>query len=42
MGPQYMWGNDPLTGRNGSVDIEESYFKPSDEWSIVQILLATI
>ena len=28
--PQYMWGNDPLTGSNGCVDIEESYLKPSD------------
>ena len=40
--PQYMWGNDPLTGSNGCVDIEESYLKPSDGWSIVLILLAII
>ena len=42
MCPQYMWGNDPLTGSNGCVDIEESYLKPSDGWSIVLILLAII
>ena len=40
--PQYMWGNDPLTGSNGCVDIEESYLKPSDGWSIALILLAVI
>ena len=40
--PQYMWGNDPLTGSNGCVDIKESYLKPSDGWSIVLILLAII
>ena len=40
--PQFMWGNDPLTGSNGCVDIEESYLKPSDAWSIVLILLAII
>ena len=40
--PQYMWGNDPLIGSNGCVDIEESYLKPSDGWSIVLILLAII
>ena len=40
--PQYMWGNNPLTGSNGCVDIEESYLKPSDGWSIVLILLAII
>ena len=42
MCPQSMWGNDPLTGSNGCVDIEESYLKPSDGWSIVLILLAII
>ena len=42
MCPQYMWGNNPLTGSNGCVDIEESYLKPSDGWSIVLILLAII
>ena len=42
MCPQYMWGNDPLTGSNGCVDIEESYLKPSDGWSIALILLAII
>ena len=42
MCPQYMWGNDPLTGSNGCEDIEESYLKPSDGWSIVLILLAII
>ena len=42
MCPQYMWGNDPLIGSNGCVDIEESYLKPSDGWSIVLILLAII
>ena len=42
MCPQYMWCNDPLTGSNGCVDIEESYLKPSDSWSIVLILLAII
>ena len=40
--PQYMWGNNPLNGSNGCVDIEESYLKPSDAWSIVLILLAII
>ena len=40
--PQYMWGNDPLTGSNGCVDIEETYLKPSDGWSIVLIVLAII
>ena len=40
MCPQNMWGNDPLTGSYGCVDIEESYLKPSDAWSIVLILLA--
>ena len=40
--PQYMWGNDPLNGSNGCVDIKESYLKPSDAWSIVLILLAII
>ena len=40
--PQYMWGNGPLTGSNGCVDIGESYLKPSDGWSIVLILLAII
>ena len=40
--PQYMWGNNPLTGSNGCVDIEESYLKPSDGWFIVLILLAII
>ena len=40
--PQYMWGNDPLNGSNGCVDIEESYLKLSDGWSIVLILLAII
>ena len=40
--PQYMWGNEPLTGSNGCIDIEESYLKPSDGWSIVLILLAII
>ena len=40
--PQYMWGNDPLNGSNGCIDIEESYLKPSDGWSIVLILLAII
>ena len=42
MCPQSMWGNDPLTGSNGCVDIEEMYLKPSDGWSIVLILLAII
>ena len=42
MCPQYMWGNNPVTGSNGCVDIEESYLKPSDGWSIVLILLALI
>ena len=37
-----MWGNNPLNGSNGCVDIEESYLKPSDAWSIVLILLALI
>ena len=40
--PQYMWGNNPLTGSNSCVDIKESYLKPSDAWSIVLILLAII
>ena len=40
--PQYMWGSNPLNGSNGCVDIEESYLKPSDGWSIVLILLAII
>ena len=40
--PQYMWGNDPLNGSTGCVDIKESYLKPSDGWSIVLILLAII
>ena len=42
MCPQFMWGNNPLTGSNGCVNIEESYLKPSDGWSIVLILLALI
>ena len=42
MCPQYMWGNDPLNGSNGCVDIKESYLKPSDGWSIVLILLTII
>ena len=42
MCPRHMWGNDPLNGSNGCVDIEESYLKPSDGWSIVLILLAII
>ena len=37
-----MKGNDPLIGSNGCVDIEDSYLKPSDGWSIVLILLAII
>ena len=37
-----MWDNNPLNGSNGCVDIEESYLKPSDAWSIVLILLAII
>ena len=40
--PQYMWGNNPLNGSNGCVNMEESYLKPSDAWSIVLILLAII
>ena len=40
--PQYMWGNKPLNGSNGCVDIKESYLKPSDGWSIILILLAII
>ena len=39
---QYMWGNNPLNGSKDCVDIEESYLKPSDGWSIVLILLAII
>ena len=40
--PQYMWGNNPLTGSTRCVDIKESYLKPSDAWSIVLLLLAII
>ena len=30
MCPEHMWGNNPVNGSTGCVDIEESYLKPSD------------
>ena len=42
MCPETMWGNNPLTGSTGCVDIDESYLKSSDIWSIVLIITAII
>ena len=37
--PNDMWGNNPLTGSTGCVDISQTYLKPTDAWGIVLIIL---
>ena len=40
--PDTMWGNNPVNGSTGCVDIEESYLKPSDPWAIILMIIAII
>ncbi|XP_003387246.2 PREDICTED: metabotropic glutamate receptor 3-like [Amphimedon queenslandica] len=40
--PSDMWGNNPLTGSTGCVDISHSYLKPTDAWGIVLIVLSAV
>ena len=40
--PKYSWGNKPLTGSDGCIEIEESYLKPYDGWAIALMILAFI
>ena len=40
--PEYSWGNKPLTGSDGCIEIEESYLKPYDGLAIAMMILAII
>ena len=40
--PNNMWGNNPLTGSTGCVDISHTYLKPTDAWGIVLIVLSAV
>ena len=40
--PSGSWGNDPLVGSTGCVDIAESFLEYSNPWAITLILLALI
>ena len=42
MCPDHMWGNDPVNGSTGCVDIKESYLRPSDPWAIILMIIAII
>ena len=42
MCPEYSWGNKPLTGSDGCIEIEESYLKPYDGLAIALMILAFI
>ena len=40
--PNNMWGNNPLTGSTGCVDISHTYLKPTDAWGIVLMVLCAV